>query len=118
MRLLRRLLLALALVALPGCDWRSRGADPISDPEQPRVFLTARDEMFRLSAAERTRLPAAIDADALERLLSWIPHDDRAELLGFYHQLGKEKVALGPAFGTTGNPQIDSIIARVVVTER
>lgn len=84
-------------------------------PNKAEVFSAAPDEAFRLSVAERANLPAALNADALERLLSWVRPEHRAELLEFYQRLGSEKGALGPAFGTTGNPRVDSIIEQLVV---
>jgi hypothetical protein len=87
-------------------------------PKKAAVFSAVPDEAFRLSIAERAKLPATINAEALQRLLSWVRPENRAEILGFYQQFGADKVAFGPAFGTTGNSTIDRIIEQVVVAPR
>jgi hypothetical protein len=84
-------------------------------PDRSPIFAAARDEAFRIPPAERATIPPMVDPAALERLLSWVRPEHRAEILGFYQQLGNEKVALGPAFGRTGSPEIDRIIEQIVV---
>ena len=115
MRSLRPVLLVLSVLAVSGCDSSSLRASTMTAPDRSAIFAAEREEAFRIPPAERAAIPPMVDPAALERLLSWVRPEHRAEILGFYQQLGAEKVALGPAFGSTGRPEIDRIIEQLVV---
>jgi len=80
----------------------------------PSTFLQAPDEAFRLSPSERQDLPLVVDADALEEFLAWLRPEHRGDVLKVYQQMRDKKVAFGQPFGTTGNPDVDAILRRVV----
>lgn len=75
----RFLILPIAAVLLAACE---RHSPTMNAPMPEPLRLSSPDASFRISEAERARIPKDMfDADALERLLAEVRPDMRAEIL-------------------------------------
>jgi hypothetical protein len=108
MRRLRLLPLSVLLLACEGSPSQVR---PMTRPTPDEVFLAAADPEFHLSAAERARIPPAINADQLEALLSRVRPEYRDELLKGFEQLVQQgRISIGPASSTVPDPLLQELI--------
>lgn len=77
------LTICLLLLALSGCEYRTRGIT-MSEPPPKSLRLSTPEAGYHLSAADRAKIIPGFDADALERLLSMIRPEMRQEILAHF----------------------------------
>lgn len=64
-------------------------------------------DRFRLTDEQRARLRPGIDPDALERLLSRLPDDDRERFLGFFAEGSRASIV------AAANPEMQAMLREV-----
>lgn len=120
---MRRAAALAALVLLAGaCAPSPTSNRVVNAPSDQPVFLRASDTRFRLSQDQRAAVHPAYNADAVQRLLSWIRPEIRLEVLATFAgssvaALG-EKVALGEPTWDVEHPQIREIVKELRATTR
>jgi hypothetical protein len=120
---MRRAAALAVLVLLAGaCAPTPTSNHVVNAPSNQPVFLRASDTHFRLSQDQRAAVHPSYNADAVERLLSWIRPEIRIEVLETFSrssvaELG-EKVALGEPTWEVEHPQIREIVKGLRATTR
>lgn len=114
-RMRARILVPLLAVMMAACDAaQDAGA---TEPDPVPLFLAERDLSFRLTTAERARLPPMIDADVLEELAAWTAPEYRGDFVDFYVTAGEEgPIAFGPLLIESDNPHLDTLARKLVRT--
>lgn len=120
---MRRAAALAALVLLAAACAPTPTSNPVVNaPSSQPVFLRASDAQFRLSQEQRATVHPAYNADAVERLLSWVRPEIRSEVLESFSwssvaALG-DKVALGETTWDVEHPQIREIVKQLRATTR
>jgi hypothetical protein len=81
---MRTLFLTCAALLLAACETSPRPPVTMPDRDQPPLRLAVPDRSYRIDPADRARLRASIDPDALERFLGMVHPHYRAQILSTF----------------------------------
>ena len=105
--MLSRLAPLLLILLLVGCEPIVTQSPPMKKPGPNEVFLSRAEPGYRLAPSDRERIPAGINADTLELLLSHIRPEYRSELLKSLGEMPRHgAIAFGPISSDITDPHI------------
>lgn len=103
-------LLVLPLLASAACE-PTRSGLVMSGPSSEILRLPEPDRSFRLARAERAKVMEFFDVDALERLLSMVKPELRAEMLTFFQY--RDSAAPRGLIMHLNDPQLQAVLEEV-----
>lgn len=109
----KRFLAVLLLVLAAACESATEAGKVKSSPSPREFVLTKRDTNFRMSSAEQQELPAALDRDAVQELLSWIRPEHRAPTVALLQAAGKQGNSFPVITVDASHPELARIAGRL-----
>lgn len=115
----RHFRLLVAAVFITGCESSPFKAPLMDKPSPADVLLTAPEPGYRLTNAERARIPQAINVDTLEAFLARIRPQYRRELIDALHKLASEgSISFGPASSSIDDPELNSLLRNIAAQHK
>ncbi len=109
----RSLLMVLLLGLTAACETTTEAGKMPSNPTPSELVLPRADASFRMSGAELRALPAALDGDAVQELLSWIRPEHRAPTVALLQEVGKRGNSVPIITIDASHPELAQIARRL-----
>jgi hypothetical protein len=105
------MVLLLGLTA--ACESTTEAGKMRSNPTPSELLLPRAEANFRMSGAELRELPAALDGDAVQELLSWIRPEHRAPTVALLQEVGKRGNSVPIITVDPSHPELAQIARRL-----
>lgn len=111
---MRRSFLMVLLVGLTAaCETTTEAGKMRSTPTPSELLLPRAEANFRMSGAELRALPAALDGDAVQELLSWVRPEHRAPTIALLQEVGKRGNSVPIISVDASHPELAQIARRL-----
>lgn len=109
----RTFLLVLLLFLVAACQVTTEAGKMTSSPTPSEILLPEREANFRMSDTELQELPAALDREAVQELLSWICPEHRAPTVALLQEVGKRGNSVPIISVDASHPELAQIARRL-----
>lgn len=109
----RSFLMVLLLGLTAACETTTEAGKMRSTPTPSELLLPRAEANFRMSGTELRALPAALDGDAVQELLSWIRPEHREPTIALLQEVGKRGNSVPIVSVDASHPELAQIARRL-----